>query len=141
MSIQQVSIFMENRPGRLAGLLAFLAEQNIDMRAYSFAETSDFGIMRLLVRDAGKAEAALKAGGYTAKSTEVLGLLVQDSTGVTVKAFQVLGEAGINVEYSYAFAMQVKGSAIVMLRVDDNVRAARLLTEAGMTLAKAEDLF
>jgi len=141
MSIQQVSIFMENRPGRLAGLLAYLAEQNIDMRAYSFAETSDFGIMRLLVCDAKKAEAALKAGGYTAKKTEVLGLLVQDSTGVTVKAFRVLGEAGINIEYSYAFAMQVKGSAIVMLRVDDNARAAKLLTEAGMVLAKADDLF
>ena len=141
MPIQQVSIFMENRPGRLAGMLAYLAAQGIDMRAYSFAETSDFGIMRMLVRDAERAVAALKEGGYTATKTEVIGLLVQDETGVTVKAFEVLGEAGINVEYSYAFAMQVKGSAIILIRVDDNARAAQLLTQAGMTLARAEDLF
>ena len=141
MTMEQIAIFMENRPGRMAETLAFLAERDIDMRAYTVVEENNFGVMRVLVRDADKAAAALKDGGYLVKKTEVLGLLVQDETGVTVKAFELLGEAGVNVEYSYAFAMQVKGSAIVLIRVDDNERAAKLLTQAGMTLARAEDLF
>jgi len=141
MTITQVSVFVENRPGRLASLLAYLAEHNIDMRAYSFAETVDFGILRLLPCNAEQTAAALRAGGYTCTQTDVLALLVDDSSGATVRAFALLAEAGINVEYSYAFALQAKNAAIVLLRVSDNTTAAQLLAQAGIAAASTQDLY
>ena len=137
--MEQVSVFIENRPGRLAEILRFLAQQNIGLRAYSFAETSDFGIMRMLVREPDAAVAALKAGGYTARKNEVLGLLVADETGSTVEAFRLLGEAGVNVEYTYAFALGEGRDAFVLLRVDDNAKAEQVLRDAGVQLVNGEN--
>jgi len=139
MAMEQVSVFIENKPGRLAEILRYLAQQNIDLRAYSFAETSDFGIMRMLVREPGSALAALKRGGYTARKNEVLGLLVPDETGSTVEAFQRLGEAGVNVEYTYAFAQGEGRDAFILLRVDDNAKAEEVLREAGMRLVNGQN--
>lgn len=141
MSIEQVSVFLENQPGRMTEILRCLGAQGIDLRAYSFAETSDFGIMRMLVRHADSAVAALRQGGFTAKKNEVLGLIVPDETGSTVAAFELLGQAGINVEYTYAFAIAAAGQAFVLLRVDDHSRAEALLAAAGVQLAAPEDLF
>ena len=132
MAMEQVSVFIENRTGRLAEILQFLAQRGIDLRAYSFAETSDFGIMRMIVRDTDAALAALKDGGYTAKKNDVLGMLVADETGSTVEAFRLLGAAGVNVEYTYAFARGQGEDAFILLRVDDNAKAERILTEAGI---------
>jgi len=141
MSIQQVSVFIENRPGRLAGILGFLAQEGVGLRAYSFAEASDFGILRMLVDDTAKAVAALKRGGYTARANEVLGIYVPDEAGAAAEAFRVLGDAGVNVEYTYAFAVQGRGEAFVLLRVDDNEKAADLLARAGFRLAQPASLF
>jgi len=137
--MEQVSVFIENKPGRLAEILRYLAQQKIDLRAYSFAETSDFGIMRMLVREPDAAVAALKAGGYTARKNEVLGLLVADETGSTVEAFRLLGEAGVNVEYTYAFALGEGRDAFVLLRVDDNAKAEQVLRDAGVQLVNGEN--
>ena len=139
MAMEQVSVFIENRPGRLAEILRFLAGQNIDLRAYSFAETSDFGIMRMLVREPDAAVAALKAGGYTARKNDVLGLLVADETGSTVEAFQRLGDAGVNVEYTYAFALGAGQGAVILLRVDDNAKAEQVLKDAGIHLINGQN--
>ena len=139
--IQQVSVFIENRPGRLAEILGYLAGEGIGLRAYSFAETSDFGIMRIVAQDAKAAMAALRRGGYTAKATDILGILVSDETGSSVEAFTLLGEAGINIEYTYAFSTAPGESALVLLRVDDNAKAAALLTRAGIHLAEHAELF
>ena len=137
--MEQVSVFIENKPGRLAEILRYLAQQNIDLRAYSFAETSDFGIMRMLVRETDAAVAALKAGGYTARKNEVLGLLVADEMGSTVEAFERLGNAGINVEYTYAFAQGGGKDAFVLLRVDDNAKAEAVLSAAGVHLVNGQN--
>ena len=137
--MEQVSVFIENKPGRLAEILRYLAQQKIDLRAYSFAETSDFGIMRMLVREPDAAVAALKAGGYTARKNEVLGLLVADETGSTVEAFRLLGEAGVNVEYTYAFAQGTGNDAFVLLRVDDNAKAEQVLRDAGAQLVNGQN--
>ena len=141
MFIQQISVFMGNEPGRLAEILRFLAGQGIDLRAYSVAETSDFGILRMIVRDTDATIAALREAGFTAKKNRVLGLLVPDKPGSTVEAFQLLFDAGVNVEYTYAFAMAGAGSAFVLLRVGDNDKAAQLLTQAGVRLASHADIF
>ena len=140
--IQQVSVKLENRPDTLVKLLDCLAREEISLRAYTIAEVETFGIMRMLVQDADKTVAVLKAAGFPGvRKAEMLALRVADETGITLKAFNVLGKAGINVEYSYAFTMQGASHAIILLRVDDNEKAAKLLTQAGMALAKEEDLF
>jgi len=139
MAMEQVSVFIENKPGRLAEILRYLAQQSIDLRAYSFAETSDFGIMRMLVREPDAALAALKRGGYTARKNDVLGLLVADETGSTVEAFRLLGEAGVNVEYTYAFAQGGGRDAFILLRVDDNAKAEKVLQEAGIQLVNGQN--
>jgi len=139
MAMEQVSVFIENKPGRLAEILRYLAQQTIDLRAYSFAETSDFGILRMLVREPDAALAALKRGGYTARKNDVLGLLVADETGSTVEAFQCLGDAGINVEYTYAFALGAGQGAFILLRVDDNAKAEKILLKAGMQLVNGQN--
>ena len=148
MAIQQVTVFMENRLGRLAELLAFLAREGIDLRAYSVAETPDFGVMRMIVHDSGGAVTALRGQGFPARITEVLGIVIPDQVGSAVKAVQLLTDAGISIEYTYAFALMQRdgslapsGSAFVLLRVDDNARAEALLTEAGVKLAEHRELF
>ena len=140
MFIQQISVFMGNAPGRLVEILRAFERHGIDLRAYSVAETSDFGIMRLIARDPDAAMEALKREGYTAKMTDALGIIVPDRPGSTIEAFRILGEAGINVEYTYAFAMAAAQSAFILLRVDDNETAARLLREAGIRLASNADV-
>ena len=139
MAMEQVSVFIENRPGRLAEILHFMAQQNIDLRAYSFAESSDFGIMRMLVRDTDAALAALKNGGYTARKNDVLAMLVADETGSTVEAFRLLGQAGISVEYTYAFALGQGKDAIILLRVDDNDKAEKILETAKVRLVNGQN--
>jgi hypothetical protein len=141
VAIEQISVFIENQPGRLVEILNFLAEQDIDLRAYSVAETSDFGILRMIVHDSDAAVIALKEKGFTAKKTEVLGLLVPDAPGSSVQAFALLSQAGINVEYTYAFSIPSTNTAFVLLRVNDNVKASQLLSQAGVRLAEHKEIF
>jgi len=145
MAIDQVTVFLENRPGSLAEFLACLAEEGIDLRAYSMAETPDFGIMRMIVPDAGTAVEAVKRRGFIAEKTPVTGIVVPDEIGSTVSTIKLLGDAGINIEYTYAFAMPAgsasAGTAFVLLRVDDNARAEKILSEAGVRLAAHKEVF
>jgi len=145
MLIEQVTVFIENTPGSLAEFLACLAGEGIDLRAYSMAETSEFGILRMIVHDAGHAVAAIKRRGFIAEKTPVIGLVVPDEVGSTVRAIKLLGDAGINIEYTYAFAMPAgspaAGTAFVLLRVDDNARAAEVLNAAGIKLAEHKEVF
>ena len=145
MAIDQVTVFLENRPGSLAEFLACLAEEGIDLRAYSMAETPDFGIMRMIVPDAGKAAEAVKRRGFIAEKTPVIGIVVPDEIGSTVRTIKLLGDAGINIEYTYAFAMPANsasaGTAFVLLRVDDNAGAEKILSEAGVWLAAHKEVF
>jgi len=141
MAIDQVSIFMENYPGRLVEILGFLAGQGFDLRAYSVAETPDFGILRMIVPASDAAVAALKQQGFTAKKTAVLAVLIPDEPGSSVLPLRLLGEAGINIEYTYAFALRQANSAVLLLRVDDNARAEMVLTQAGVRLVADGESF
>ncbi|MDR1928334.1 MAG: acetolactate synthase [Oscillospiraceae bacterium] len=141
MFIEQISVFIENRPGRLAETLTFLAARGQDIRAFSVAEKADFGILRMIVHNPDAAVAALKEKGFTAKKTEVLGILIGNAPGSSVKAIQVLSDAGINIEYTYAFVTPQAGGAFVLLRVQDNVRAAEILRQAGVALVGHKDIF
>jgi len=138
--IQQISVFLENRPGSLLEILELLAARGIDLRAYSMAETSDYGIMRMVARDSDAAAAALKAAGFTARVTPVLGVLVEDKYGASVEPFRVLGAAGVNVEYTYAYALG-DGRAMLLLRADDHAKAERALLDARIALAQHTEIF
>jgi hypothetical protein len=132
MIIQQISVFVENRPGTLAEVLGVLNEHDINLRAMSVADTSDFGILRMVVNDPEKVERILRGAGYAVKSTPVLTLTVEDSPGGLLKQVEKLSAAGINVEYLYAFAATSANEARVVIKVDNLERAERTVNgEAG----------
>jgi hypothetical protein len=139
MIIQQISVFVENRPGTLAEVLGVLNEHDINLRAMSVADTSDFGILRMVVNDPEKVERILRGAGYAVKSTPVLTLTVEDSPGGLLKQVEKLSAAGINVEYLYAFAATSADEARVVIKVDNLERAERTVNgETGSAGASKE---
>lgn len=141
MAISQISVFVENRPGRLADITAVLAKNNLDIRALSVADTSDYGILRLIVNDPESAVKVLKDEGMTASATQVLGIIIPDEPGGLARAIKVLSDAQISVEYAYAFITPSVGNAYVIIRVEDNDKAAEILKSAGIALIEQDDIF
>lgn len=141
MFIKQLSIFLENTPGRLAAVTKVLSDNDIDIRALSLSDTSDFGILRLIVADAESACGILKENGCTAGITEVLAVGLTDRPGSMAAVAALLGERGINIEYLYAFVSRQLQKAYVIMRVEDNVAAAEALRAAGFEMAEAEDIY
>lgn len=141
MSIQQISIFLENKAGRLAEITSILAQNSIDIRALSIADTSDYGILRLIVDDPEKAKKTLKASEITVSITDVLGISVNDSPGAFAKAIGILSDANIGVEYAYAFITPEKGKAYVILRVADNDKASNILKESSIKIINQDEIF
>lgn len=140
MTVKQISVFLENKPGSLAALTDILSANDIDMRALSLGETADFGILRLIVDDSYKAAFVLKEAGFICTVTSVLALAISDKPGSFAGAVKVLGEAGINMEYAYAFTGRKQGQAYMVLRVADNEAAVQKLTAAGFTLCTQDTL-
>lgn len=132
MAIKQISVFVENKPGRLADITGLLASGNISIRAFSIADTTDFGILRLIVSDTEKAASILKTAGVAVSITEVVGISISDVTGAFANVVKLLSDSGENVEYAYAFLTPEEGHAYVILRVDNNERASKYLIENGI---------
>jgi len=141
MSIKQLSIFVENKPGRLASITDLLAENGVDIRALSIADTTDYGILRLIVSDPEKAESSLKNAHMTVSITNVLAVGIPDIPGGFAKAIKVLSDEGIGVEYAYAFITPKAGKAYVIMRVEDNEKAAGILENAGIETISQEEIF
>lgn len=141
MQIQQISIFVENKSGRLAEITEALAAAKVDIRAVSIADTSDFGILRLIVDKPKEAVEALKAAGLTASLTSVIAMGIDDQPGEFAKALRVLADNKIGVEYMYAFISREHGKAFVILRVDDSERAVAVLKEYQITILSAEEIY
>ncbi len=129
MTVKQISVFLENKPGRLYELTKVLRENQIDMRALSIAETPDFGILRLIVDDSYKTACVLKDAGYICSITPVLAAEVADEAGGLEKILNILGENDINLEYTYAFITRKKGTAYMVFRVQDNDKAIEILSK------------
>ena len=129
MTVKQISVFLENKPGRLYELTKVLRENKIDMRALSIAETPDFGILRLIVDDSYKTACVLKDAGYICSITPVLAAEVADEAGGLEKILNILGENDINLEYTYAFITRKKGTAYMVFRVQDNDKAIEILSK------------
>lgn len=132
MAIKQISVFVENKPGRLADITGLLAKGNISIRAFSIADTTDFGILRLIVSDTQKAADILKAAGVAVSITEVVGISISDVTGAFANVVKLLSDTCENVEYAYAFLTPEEGHAYVILRVDDNEKASEYLKSNGI---------
>lgn len=131
MIIKQISVFVENRPGTLAEVLAVLGEHGINIRALSVADTADFGILRIIVNEPEKVERVLRGANLTVKMTPVITMTVGDTPGGLLEQMQKLSDLGINVEYVYAFAATQGSEARVVIKVDDPDRAQRLLQGEG----------
>ena len=141
MTVKQLSVFVENRPGRLCAVTETLAEAGINIRAVSIADTKDFGIMRIIVNDTDKAVAALKDKGFIASAANVLAVIADDKPGSMASIMKTLYNDNISVEYMYAaFINKEKDSACLILRVDNNEKAETALTEAGCKLLTEEEL-
>lgn len=140
MSVKQISIFIENKKGKLAETTRYIADKKVNLRALSIADTQDFGILRIICEDPGKAESVLKEGGYITAATEVLAAAISDEPGSLAAILEVLSEADVEVEYTYAF-LSAKSGAYMIFRVDDNQRAAAALAAAGIKTANQSDLF
>lgn len=140
MTIQQLSIFVENKPGRMAEIARMIADEGIDIRALSLADTDSYGILRLIVDHPEAARKALQDRGLTLSLTDVLAVQMADHPGGFAEVLDVLSRGDINIEYMYAFIGQKSGSAVVILRVNDNAEAARLLSAGGIGLLTQQDL-
>ena len=140
MSIKQLTVFVENKQGALVSITDKLAENNINMRALSIAETEDFGILRLIVNDEKLAEKTLIDAGYLIKITDVIGVKIGDEPGKLSTALGVLDKAGINMEYLYAFMARTEKHAYVVLRVEDNNAAEKVFSNAGFHLITDADI-
>lgn len=140
MSVKQISIFIENKKGKLAEATRFIADHNVNLRALSIADTQDFGILRIICEDPVKAEEVLKDGGYIVAVTDVLAAAISDEPGSLASILEVLAESSVVVEYTYAF-LSAKAGAYMIFRVDDNQVAAAALAGAGIKTANQEDLF
>ncbi len=132
MTVKQISVFVENKPGKLAELTDYLHQHDIDMRALSIAETQDFGIVRMIVDDAYKASQVLKESGYVVSITPVLAVEMSDEPGSLYKILKVLGDGGVNLDYTYAFLSQKAATAYMVLRVENNEKAIERLEKSGI---------
>lgn len=141
MKVKQISIFLENKSGRLAQVTAVLGKNDINIRALSIADTTDFGILRLIVSEPDKAYRVLKEAGFTVGATDVIAVEVTDKPGGLAQVLQLLDRAGINIEYLYAFVQKASNAALVVFRVEQLDEAVRVLLENGTQVLSGEDVY
>ena len=140
MAMKQLTVFVQNKKGTVVSVTNILSKNNVNLRALSIAETQDFGILRMIVNDEKAAEAVLSENGYLIKTIDVIGVKIGDEPGKLTAALDVLDKADINVEYLYAFMARTEKHAYVVLRVEDNAEAEKVLTEAGFKLISEADI-
>lgn len=134
MTLRQISVFLENKKGRLAEVVGLIARERINIRALALADTADFGVLRLIVNDTEKCFTVLKQAGFVAQKTEVLAVEVSDRPGGLQRVLGVLDRVGINIEYMYAFVEKKADNAIVIFRVDQPEKAAKELESEGIAV-------
>jgi len=140
MSVKQLSIFVENKPGRLFEATQIIAESGIDLRALSLADTQDFGVLRIIVADPDRAKQVLRDKGCVVSVNPVVAVALEDKPGSLANAVSILSEKGINIEYMYAFLLPGKGRAYSIIRVEDTAAAEKILTEKEVELLSQQDL-
>ena len=140
MFIKQLSIFVENKFGRLEAIVDALSTKGVNMRALSLAETTNFGILRLITDDNEKAKEILSEIGVVAKLTDVIAVYIDDKTGGLAKILKTLTEASISIEYMYAFLSRKEGQALMVLKADDEEKCEKALLSHGLKLLDPKEL-
>lgn len=140
MNVKQISVFIENKPGTLAECLNVLKQNEVNMRALYLAETTDFGIVRLIADDSYKAVRVLKDAGYVCSITPVLAVAISDVSGSLLEILDILSKNNINLEYTYAFNSRKKDIAYMVLRVGNCEKAEVLLETNGVKLISQDEL-
>ena len=140
MTVNQISVFVENKSGELAKIASELVAGGVNMRALSIAETQDFGVLRFIADDDRKAAFVLSDAGYVLSVTPVLAVVIKDEPGSLAHTLNILAEADIDVEYIYAFLTPKPGTACMIFRVKDSDAAEQVLSAAGIKLATREEL-
>lgn len=141
MRVEQISIFLENKAGRLAEVTRVLSEAGVNIRALSLADTSDFGILRLIVDNNDRAKAALKEKGFTVGKTDVVAVEVDDRPGGLSRILHILSQENINVEYMYAFVQHSGKDAVIIFRFDDIDAAVKLLSDNGVKVIEGKTVY
>ncbi len=140
MKVEQISIFLENKSGRLAEVTQILAGNGINIRALSLADTADFGILRLIVNEPEKTKTVLKENGFTAAKNEVVAVVLPDRPGGLAGILSTLQGKSINVEYMYAFVQKNEGNAVLIFRFDEVEKAISVLKAAGVRIMNGEEV-
>ena len=140
MAIKQLSVFVENKEGKLREITDILAKAGIDIRALSIADTSEFGILRLIVRDPQKAKALLEKNGFVATINDVVGVEISDRPGGLAEIVRLFAERDINMEYMYAFLTRTENKAYLVVRVDDASEVENLLESEKIRILTPADI-
>ena len=139
-NVRQISVFVENKPTKLAEAMKLLKNSKINIRAMALADTKDFGILRLIVNDTEKTVDILRDASYAVTVTEVVAISIPDSPGQLSRVLDVLGDSGVNIEYLYAFIGKSDRSVSFVIRVDDNDNASSALNDAGISQLTENDI-
>jgi len=140
MRVEQIAVFLENKSGRLAEITGILAENDINIRALSVADTADFGILRLIVDKVDAAKKVLKEGGFTVGKTNVIAVEVEDKSGGLASVLKTVESEGLNVEYMYAFVNKSGENAVLIFRFDDMDKAISSLQAAGFVILSGDQV-
>lgn len=141
MLVKQISVFLENKSGRLAEVTRILGHNNINISALSIADTTDFGILRLIVNKPEDAERILKENEFTVSCTSVIAIAVQDEPGGLAVALDILDKEAIGIEYMYAFVGKTANEALVILRVESPDKAVEVLSESGIKVLPSDTVY
>jgi hypothetical protein len=140
VAIKQISLFVENKPGRMAKVSKTLSDAGVNIRALTVAEAGDFGVIRMVVDDPERGYQVLHDSGFTVSETEVLAVEMRDIPGGLYEIVNTLGESDVNVDYAYAFVTTKAERAMLIIRVDNLEKARQVLTGAGIKLATKDEI-
>ena len=141
MSLQQLSVFVENRPGSLVSVLKTLADAQIDLNGLSVADTTEFGVLRLILSDPAKGEEVLQEAGFIVKATDVLAIDVNDTPGGLFQTADMLASHSLNIEYMYAFGTKKERHAMIIFKTEDNRKAADVLKDGGVHVLDTQEVY
>lgn len=141
MKIQQLSLFLENKPGHLLEPCRLLADAGVNIRTLTLADTQQFGILRMIVSDPARATAVLKEKGYVVAVTEVLAVEVPDSPGGMAHMLETIAKSSVNIEYMYAFTFGRRGKAVLIFRFDDPDQAVAHLQRGGISVIDSVEIY
>ena len=140
MNIHQISVFLENRAGQLSEITAILSENKIDMRAISIAETTDYGVLRLIVSEPERTASILLSKGFILSMTPVVAVAVPDEPGGLARVLHILADAQIDIEYMYSIIGRIAGRAYMIFRISDEEKFRVTLAKSGLATISKEEL-